>query len=86
MVNTSDDWRLHGQEKYLSGVSLTWKKYKKWSETWDHDHCSFCMATFMEKTGTDILTEGYATSDNYYWICKTCFEDFKTLFHWSIAN
>jgi hypothetical protein len=55
MVHISDDWRLHGQEKYLSGVPLTLKKYTKWSETWDHDHCEFCMAKFMEEPGADIL-------------------------------
>lgn len=44
----SDDWRLHGQEKYLQGITLTWKRYRAPSATWDHDHCAFCWAKFVD--------------------------------------
>lgn len=74
------DWRLQGQERYLSGVSLSWKTYKKPRKDWDHDHCAFCGATFSEYEGD--LHEGYTTPDEYYWICKCCYEDFKEQFHW----
>lgn len=79
----SNDWRLQGQEEYLKGVSLTLKKYTKYREDWDHDHCEFCSEKFMEEGNPDCLHEGYATSDNYRWICKQCFDDFKEMFSWS---
>jgi hypothetical protein len=32
------------------------------------------------------LQEGYATEDNYRWICEECFEDFKDLFDWKVMQ
>ena len=77
-----DDCRIQGQDKYLAGLVLHWKKYKKLRDDWDHDHCSFCQGKFME-TG-EFLKEGYATQDTRYWICEKCYEDFKTMFKWKI--
>jgi hypothetical protein len=60
------------------GIALVRKRYKQWSETWDHDHCAFCWATFSLKE-LDGLTQGYATTAEYEhgaeytWICETCF-------------
>ena len=81
-----DDWRRQGQEKYLKGINLSWKKYTQYRKGWDHDHCEFCGAKFMESEGPDILTEGYASEDNYRWICKKCYEDFRTEFGWNDKN
>jgi hypothetical protein len=81
-----NDWRLTNQERYLRGLTFSWKKYTRYSESWDHDHCEFCLAKFMENEGTDILTEGYTTSDNYRWICKTCFDDFKDMFQFKVTE
>ena len=79
----TDDWRLQGQEKYLKGVTLHRKRYQRYSNTWDHDHCAFCWAEFAEADLIpDALHEGYATADNYYWVCENCFEDFKERFGW----
>ena len=83
-MREEDDWRLQGQEKYLKGISLSWKKYTRYSENWEHDHCEFCWATFTEEDYPDVLHEGYATEDNYRWICQTCFEDFKDMFGWAV--
>jgi phage terminase large subunit-like protein len=85
MVKEPNDWRLTNQEKYFKNAVLSWKKYTKYREGWEHDHCEFCRAKFMEQPGPEILTEGFATSDNYRWVCKTCFEDFKNLFQWQIT-
>jgi len=79
-----DDWRLRGQEKYLSGVSLFRRKYRRYSETWDHDHCAFCWATFSEMD--EDLHEGYTTDDEYHWICAPCYEDFREQFHWQVEE
>ena len=81
-----NDWRLTTQEKYLKGVQLEWKDYARPSETWDHDHCSFCWAKFMDASQPEMLKAGYATPDEYYWVCPTCFEDFKDLFGWKVAG
>jgi len=86
-----EDWRLSGREaqlkKYLYGITLYKRKYKRYSETWDHDHCELCMEKFAE---TDLipeaLHEGYATLDNYRWICASCFNDFREKFAWTLAE
>jgi len=80
-----NDWRLQGQEKYLKGVTLYLKKYIKYRDTRDHDHCEFCWAKFSLEGSSDDLDEGYATKDNYHWICMRCFDDFKDIFQWKIA-
>jgi len=77
-----NDWRLQGQEEYLLGVRLVWKKYTRYSENWDHDHCEFCYAIFMEEEGPNVLHEGFATEDNYRWVCQACYHDFKEMFKW----
>lgn len=86
MITDSNDWRLQGQEKFLKGVPLTLKTYSKPREGWDHDHCEFCSTKFMEKGMADVLHEGYATEDNYRWVCTQCFQDFKDMFEWGLAS
>lgn len=78
------DWRLQGQEKYLQGVLLQRKKYRRFRHGWEHDHCEFCAAKFAEDL-PDALHVGYATADNYHWLCDDCFKDFKTQFEWQVA-
>jgi hypothetical protein len=67
------DWRLTGQETYLKGVSLVRKPYRAYSGQWEHDHCEFCTAKFMDAAYSEahstfieehpeVLTEGYATT------------------------
>ncbi len=76
-----DDWRLlRGQEDYLSGKTLYFRKWKAPSEELDHDHCEFCWDKFSDYP--DTLHEGYTTEDNCYWICQTCYDDFKEMFKW----
>src|SRR5438094_5532976 len=71
-----EDWRLHGQGEYLLGATLMRKQYKAWSEDWEHDHCEFCWAKFMDphfspeserfiSQNPDVLTEGYAVQDRH---------------------
>ena len=81
-----NDWRLQGQEKYLKGVSLTLKPYLKHREGWDHDHCSFCQKKFMEEGNSESIHEGYATEDNYRWVCSQCFADYKTMLERNVAS
>ena len=78
------DWRLQGQEEYLTGVSLVKKRYRRYRENWEHDHCEFCWRRFSENPGD--LNEGYATEDEYRWICEDCYQDFKEQFRWTVKE
>jgi hypothetical protein len=78
-----DDWRLCGQERYLKGKAFRWTRYIAPRPTWDHDHCEFCWAKFMETDLPDVLHEGYC-SEEFRWICRTCFEDFRAQFEWRV--
>ncbi|MGA2035170.1 MAG: hypothetical protein ABSG68_23230 [Thermoguttaceae bacterium] len=82
------DWRLSNQENYLKGVTLVHRRYRRYplDPTWDHDHCAFCWAKFMVEDHADVLHHGYATSDDYHWVCDKCFDDFKDLFGWSVID
>lgn len=59
----------------MPGESLrrTSKPYRARSETWEHNHCEFCSAKFMDpgfseahrlfvQAHPDVLTEGYTTT------------------------
>jgi hypothetical protein len=77
------DWRLQGQEKYLTDQEFRYKKYADRVTKADHDHCEFCNEKFMD-TERDTLTEGYSAKDDYWWVCKSCFDDFKDQFKFSV--
>ncbi len=48
MTAAPDDWRRMGQEGYLLGAGLTWKRYQAFSAKWEHEHCEFCFRKFMD--------------------------------------
>ena len=81
----NEDWRLQGQERYLKGITLFLKQYADRTTETDHDHCEFCWEKFSD-TVPDALKAGYASADDYRWICMRCFEDFKEMFHFHIGN
>jgi hypothetical protein len=87
-MNKPTDWRLTNQEKYLMGVTLVRRQYRRYPKNpeWDHDHCEFCGATFMVEDAGDVLHEGYSTLDDYRWICDQCFQDFKERFVWRVVE
>ncbi len=84
-MDFSEDWRNTGQDAYLTGVKLFFKKYTIYREEWDHDHCAFCGIKFSLSI-PGCLTEGYATADDYRWICPECFEDFREHFKWDVQT
>ena len=83
---TMDDWRLTNQMQYLHRASLQWRTYANANPANDHDHCEFCFAKFMTSPENHGLCEGYATADAYRWICKPCYDDFRTLFDWQLSD
>ena len=54
--------------------------------SWKHDEedLEFCWATFSEQ-GED-LHDGFCTLDKKNWICEQCFQDFKEMFHFTVAD
>jgi hypothetical protein len=38
----------------------------------------------MVEDHPDTLHEGYATQDDYFWICERCFQDFRDKFRWKV--
>ena len=86
----NNDWRLQGQEKYLTGVKLIRTPFTPLSKTWDHEHCEFC----MKKPEDNKEQKFYCTLDNYRWICEDkhtwicpeCYEDFKEMFRWELLD
>ena len=78
------DWRLTGQESYLTGREM--RRMPWWSDKagWDHDHCEFCSAEISaDTTGHADYGEGWVTNDvDRAWVCLECFADFRTQFGW----
>jgi hypothetical protein len=95
-MSDEDDWRLGRQERYLQPARLCWKRYSRWSDERDHDHCEFCWAKFVAPDdphqGPDDLNEGYAVlsnkdfPDDYHWICAACYADFRGMFNWEVVS
>jgi hypothetical protein len=86
---TSDDWRLTGQEKYLSGVALKWAEWKPTRPDWEHDHCAFCWAEISDApVGEHVkYNAGWVTAtDEYHWVCPPCFDDFHDQFGWTTSQ
>ena len=87
----AEDWREQGQEEYLRGLTFAKRKYKRYSEQWDHDHCEFCWSKFCEESSKEAtrggcFTDGYATLDSYRWICETCFHDFREKYRLKLGS
>jgi hypothetical protein len=81
------DWRLHGQEAFLKGATLVRRDARLSSQhpRWELDHCVFCSAKFSVDE-SDQTHAGYATPDDWWWICETCFRDFRDRFGWKLAS
>jgi len=87
---TAEDWRRRGQEQYLRGVRLTWKRYQPRRPSWDHEHCEFCWQKFMvaddaDRAGYTNLA-GAGTRAGEWWICKACFDDFTDELEWVVVE
>lgn len=79
-----NDWRLTGQEEYLTKLEfkkVDEEKIKTKNNLW-HEHCEFCMETISNKHSEEV----YSTIDEYYWVCKKCFNDFKTKYNWIVKS
>jgi hypothetical protein len=94
----TDDWRLTpANETLFLPAKFVRKPYTRWSSTWEHDHCSFCMREFAERGAAThepgTVHEGYSTAgppaspkDNYYWVCADCFGEFRERLGWTVRS
>ena len=82
-----DDWRLRGQEEYLFDKSFIHKRFAAQNGHM-HKHCEFCWHKFMESCEgiKDCSNTGYCTEDGLYWVCESCYEDFKDCFHFHLSS
>lgn len=96
MAREPDHWGQGGQEEiFPPGTELELKSYRAPRSGWDHDHCIFCWAKFMDPTLSDesrraimddpeILTAGYTVEPGGGdWVCPNCFDEFAARFAWS---
>ena len=82
-----DDWRLMGQERYLTAAVLHRAKWAKTRESWHHDHCDFCAKKIWDgAAGEDEVDVGFTTADDRHWICDECFADFRERFESTVAE
>ncbi|MBE7076491.1 MAG: hypothetical protein E7374_01200 [Clostridiales bacterium] len=77
-----NDWRLTNQHNYITNAKLL--KTSTLSIPRDHEHCIFCWEKFLQNE--EAQREVYMTTDLKYLICTDCFNDFKSLFNWSITE
>lgn len=77
----SNDWRLTNQMNYLYRKVLKKQAFKVYRDGWEHEHCEFCSKRIDKNTKV-----AYSSENNYYWICKKCYEDFKNLFEWTVQG
>lgn len=83
---SDDDWRLAVQKDYLLDGQLVWQRWVQQTPNWDHDHCAFCWAKFMEREGPEFLHEGYYLEAENHWVCVTCARDFASRFRFSFVG
>jgi len=81
-----NDWRLQGQDAYLTGATFYKRRWTQTRPNWDHDHSEFCQAKFAAYDSPDILRDGYTDASEYRWICEPCFRDFRERFSWKLAE
>ena len=67
----------------LIKAHLKLQTYKKPRPDWDHDHCEFCFAKFMEPGNPNTLHQGYYCKSEDTWICPKCYEERKAEFQWT---
>ena len=84
---TDADWRLTGQERWLTGRHWRWSTWASERDEWDHDHCDFCWAEISDRPideHTAYNTAWMTVDTPEAWVCPPCFEDFRQRFGWSV--
>ena len=54
---------------------------------WVHDRCELCLAPFDAEARARRLRGGHvAPGERDRWVCGECFDDFRSLFSWSVVG
>lgn len=87
MTPDKSDWHWSNAGPHLQGLTLYRRRWTMTRPQWDHDHCELCGSKFMaqDRAIPDTLHEGYATDDEYSWVCAQCFADFRDHYRWSVG-
>ena len=85
----NNDWRTaNGRCGYLRNAKLTYvPEYHKFTDSWEHEHCSFCYAVISEEENE--LHSAYhddSPPSRMDWICEECFADFKDTFNFTVDS
>ena len=79
-----EDWRLMGQEGYLTGKRLQHRRFRRELCRQDYDQCDFCWTGFETDDGLPVLA--YYVPEEQLWICETCYKDFQHYFKWVVEE
>jgi hypothetical protein len=60
-----------GQESYLKGVPLRLVEIRATSKEWDHEHCEFFWAKFIDPTYPDRFLEGEQAEAYRKWLAES---------------
>ena len=87
-MTAKKDSRLTGKKFNLMGVTLIRCSYRPNLDypEGDYDHCEFCFKKFSLDNSIDAIRAGYATLNEYHWICPDCFENFKETYIWKVVD
>lgn len=78
----SKEWYIseYEQKTYLHNKVLSFQNFL--CTKGDHNHCELCWARFSDHPSD--LQNGYYEPLSKSWICSDCYNDFATLFGWSV--
>lgn len=79
-----DDWRLMGQEGYLTGKHLQHRRFSRKLCYEDYDQCDFCWRCFDKDDAA--LPRAYFVPEEKVWICEDCFVFFQKHFQWDVEE
>ena len=79
-----DDWRIMGQEGYLTDKLLQHRKFDRKLCVLDFDQCNFCYEIFDRNPEAPLTA--YYEPIGKYWICEECYNDFKEHFNWTVEE
>lgn len=79
-----DDWRLMGQEGYLTGKHLQHRRFSRKLCYEDYDQCDFCWSCFDKDDS--VPARAYFVPEERLWICEDCFGFFQKHFQWDVEE
>jgi len=77
-----DDWRLLvGYDSGVNNLDFQHRLFDRTISIEDFDLCEYCHKSFDEDEKHPI--HAYYCQRRHFWVCETCFQDFKDHFGWT---